>query len=361
MSFSCGIVGLPNVGKSTIFSALSSAEAEAANYPFCTIDPNVGVVKVPDRRLEKLAELYKSARIIPTTIEFVDIAGLVRGASRGEGLGNKFLGNIREVDAVVQVVRCFQDGDVAHVEGKTDPAGDVDIIRTELLLADLETVERRMEKTRKTAKSGNREAAALMETLLQLQAGLSDGKMAVYQDLNRERISDLHLLTDKPVLYVGNLSDKDSPVEREYLKALKAYTEPDGSPVIEIAGKIEAELTELDPADRAAFKEDLGISESGLERMITAGYRLLDLITFYTCGPKEAHAWTITRNTRAPQAAGVIHTDFERGFIRAEISKSRDLLELGSEAAVKEKGLLKQEGKDYLMCDGDIAHFKFNV
>jgi len=366
MALKAGIVGLPNVGKSTLFNAITRAGAESANYPFCTIDPNVGVVEVPDERLHKLAEIVTPNRIVPTAFEFVDIAGLVKGASQGEGLGNKFLAHIREVNAIVHVVRCFQDENITHVAGKVDPVSDIETVNLELILADLETVEKRLERSRKNMKSGEKRYAAEAACLERIKEALYADKPARSVQLDDEErllLRDLHLLTMKPVLYVANVSEEEAgnAENNPYVQQVKAYAAQEGAEVVPISAKVEAEIAELEGEDRQLFLEELGLKESGLHRLIRAAYRLLGLITYFTAGVQEVRAWTVREGTKAPQAAGVIHSDFEKGFIRAEVVAYEDLVANGSMNAVKEKGLLRLEGKDYVVRDGDIMHFRFNV
>ena len=363
MGFKRGIVGLPNVGKSTLFNSLTSAEIAAENYPFCTIDPNVGVVEVPDHRLGELAAIVRPQKVVPTTLEFVDIAGLVAGASKGEGLGNQFLAHIRETDAIAHVVRCFEDDDVVHVAGRLDPVSDIEIINTELSLADLESVERAIERTAKRLKANEKEAPLRMAVLDKLRACLNEGHRARNVELSeqeRQLITNLHLITTKPVMYIANVAE-DGLEGNPLLEAVRRKAASERAEVVPVCAGIEAEIARLDTADRLDFLQAMGLQESGLDRVIRAGYSLLDLLTFFTVGKREVRAWTLEAGASAAQAAGRIHTDFERGFIRAEVTSFEDFVELGGELAAKEAGKLRLEGRNYIVREGDVMRFRFNV
>ncbi len=366
MGFNCGIVGLPNVGKSTLFNALTeTAAAEAANYPFCTIEPNTGRVAVPDPRLDALASLAGSATVIPTQLEFVDIAGLVRGASKGEGLGNQFLANIREVDAIAHVLRCFDDSEITHVDGSVDPLRDAATVETELMLADIDSLERRMAALVKKTRGGDADAKRDLAMMEKLFAGLSDGvparRVAGLSDDETRRLPQMQLLSAKPVLYVCNVAESDAPTGNDHSQAVAAYAEKDGAAHVVVSAAIEAEITQLDADDKAEFLAELGLDEAGLARLIRAGYGLLDLLTFFTAGPKEARAWTVAAGSSAPEAAGAIHTDFQRGFIRAETISFDDYIACKGESGARDAGKLRIEGADYKVVDGDVFHFRFNV
>lgn len=367
MALQCGIVGLPNVGKSTLFNCLSNAKAQSANFPFCTIEPNVGVITVPDERLTQLANIDNPTRIVPTTVEIVDIAGLVKGASKGEGLGNKFLANIRETDAIIHVLRCFEDDNITHVDGSVDPVRDKEIIDTELQLKDLETVESRMSKIRNQARTGNdKRAQKIMVYLEQYYAALSEGKSArtveIDEPSRKEFLNDLLLLTDKPILYVCNVDEGSVKTGNKHTEAVKNAIKSENAEVLIIGAGIESDIAELESYDeRQMFLEDLGLEEAGVSKLIKAAYKLLDLQTYFTTGKQETRAWTFKRGMKAPQCAGIIHTDFEKGFIRAEVIKYNTYIELGSEGACRDAGKIGIEGKDYVVQDGDIMHFRFNV
>lgn len=363
MGFKCGIVGLPNVGKSTLFNALTAAAVPAENYPFCTIDPHIGIVEVPDPRLTRLAAIAHPEKVVPTTIQFVDIAGLVAGASKGEGLGNRFLSHIREVDAIAHVVRCFEDSNVVHVSGGVNPRADIETINTELALADLDTVDKAVARSATRAKSGSKEDIRLHDLLVRARAHLNGGAPARALALSadeRELLKSLSLLTDKPTFYIANVSETGFSAN-PYLEEVRRLAQAEHAPVVPVSAAIEAELADMDADEKRAFLADMGLDEPGLNRVIRAGYELLGLLTFFTAGPKEARAWTVRAGATAPQAAGVIHSDFERGFIRAEVIAYDDYVSLGGEAGAREAGKLRLEGKDYRVHDGDVMHFRFNV
>lgn len=364
MGFKCGIVGLPNVGKSTLFNSLTKAGIAAENYPFCTIDPNVGIVEVPDKRLQQISAIVEPKKIIPTTMEFVDIAGLVAGASKGEGLGNQFLGHIRETDAIAQVVRCFENDDIVHVNGEINPLGDIETINTELLLADMESIDRQTERAAKQAKSNDKEAKAKHAFMQKVQSHVGDGKSARSLELNNENeqawMKELHLITAKPTLYIANVNE-DGFENNPYLDVLRDFAEKEGADVVPVCAAIEADLAELDAEEAEEFLAEMGLEEPGLDRVIHAGYHLLHLQTYFTAGPQEVRAWTISVGDTAPRAAGKIHTDFEKGFIRAEIMSFDDFIQHNGEAGCKDAGKWRLEGKEYIMHEGDIVHFRFNV
>jgi len=365
MGFTCGIVGLPNVGKSTLFNAITAAGANVANYPFCTIDPNVGIVSVPDNRIDRQVEIYHAAKVVPTTLEFLDIAGLVKGASKGEGLGNQFLSHIRMVDAIAHVVRCFDDENIIHVDGKINPKNDIEVIETELILKDLDTVDKKISEAERHVRSGEKKAKIESEFYQSIKAHLATGRLARYIAVHNEEetiwMRDMCLLTNKPVMYVCNVREEDLTKENAYVQAVREVAAKEEAKVVVVSAAVEAEIAELPESERADFLAGLGLKESGLTKVIHEGYDLLHLITFFTSGPKEVHAWTVRKGSTAPQAAGEIHSDFEQGFIRAEIIKFADLDRLGTELAIKEAGLLHIEGREYIMEDGDLLVVRFNV